>query len=226
MIHAIAVLLGENPEDLTCELKASGTLPAAPSSIPVGLPSDLLRRRPDIRQAERNLAAATAQIGVQVASLFPSITLTAEYGSQSGTALNLVSAAARFYTLGPQIKWGLLNYPATKANIRASEAKRDQQYLTYKKTVLAAFQDVENALVSYNKDKEREGALENEVTQYRKAADVAMTRYISGLSNFLDVLDAQRSLFTAEDSLVQTRSAVDIDIASLYKALGGGWQAN
>jgi hypothetical protein len=114
----------------------------------VGLPSDLLRRRPDIRQAERSLAAATADIGVQVSSLFPKITLTAQYGGQSGTALNLVSAAARFFTLGPQIKWGLLNYSATKANIRASEAKRDQQYLTYQKTVLTAFQDVENALVS------------------------------------------------------------------------------
>ena len=114
----------------------------------------------------------------------------------------------------------------TKANIRASEAKRDQQYLTYQKAVLAAFQDVENALVSYSKDKERQAALETDVSQYRKAADVAMTRYTSGLSNFLDVLDAQRSLFAAEDSLVHIRSAVDIDVASLYKALGGGWEAN
>jgi multidrug efflux system outer membrane protein len=226
MIHAIAVMLGENPGELMDELKIDGRIPATPPEIPVGLPSDLLRRRPDVRQAERSLAAATARIGVQVASLFPSISLTAQYGSQSGSALNLVNAAALFYTLGPQIKWGILNYSATKANIRTYEAKRDQQYLTYQKTVLTAFQDVEDALVSYNKEKERYAALEEQVKQYQKAADVSLTRYTQGLSNFLDVLDTQRSLYTAQDSLVQSRAALDIDLIALYKALGGGWERN
>jgi outer membrane protein, multidrug efflux system len=226
MIHAIAVLLGQNPEDLSGELKGEGALPSAPAEIPVGLASDLLRRRPDIRQAERSLAASTAQIGVQVASLFPSISLTGQYGGQSGHVLNLVNAAARFYTLGPHIKWGLLNYPSTKANIRTYEAKRDQQYLTYQKTVLTAFQDVENALISYSKDKERRASLEEQVNQYRRAVDVALTRYTKGLTNFLDVLDAQRSLYAAEDSLVQSRAAIDIDLVTLYKALGGGWERN
>jgi len=120
----------------------------------------------------------------------------------------------------------LLNYPSTKANIRTYEAKRDQQYLTYQKTVLTAFQDVENALISYSKDKERRASLEEQVNQYRRAVDVALTRYTKGLTNFLDVLDAQRSLYAAEDSLVQSRAAIDIDLVTLYKALGGGWERN
>jgi len=225
-IHAISVLLGQNPADLSGELHAEDAIPAAPADIPVGLPSELLRRRPDIRQSERNLAAATARVGVQVASLFPSISLTASYGGQTGSALNLLNAVARFYSVGPQLTWGLLNYPATKANIRTAEARQEQQYLSYQKTVLTAFQDVENALVSYRKQKERYAALQEQARQQKIAAEVAMTRYTQGLTNFLSVLDAQRSLYTAEDSLVQSRGALDIDLTSLYKSLGGGWERN
>lgn len=188
-IHALSVLLGQNPAELTSELKPFSPVPTTHGELPVGLPSELLRRRPDIRQAERTLRAATADVGVQVSSLFPKITLTAQYGGQSGTALNLVNAAARFFSVGPQIKWGVLNYSATKANIRAAEAKRDQQYLTYQKTVLAAFQDVENALAAYAGDKQRNTALTEEVQQYQRAADLAMTKYTRGLTTFLDVLD-------------------------------------
>jgi outer membrane protein, multidrug efflux system len=226
MIHALSVLLGQNPAGLSEELRKQGAIPATPAEIPVGLPSELLRRRPDIRQSERTVAAAVARVGVQVASLFPSISLTAQYGGQSGSSLNLLNAAARFFTLGPQLKWGLLNYPATKANIRTAEARQEQQYLTYKKTVLGAFQDVENALVSYRKEKERYTALQEQVQHETKAADLAMTRYTKGLTNFLNVLDAQRSLYTAEDSLVQSRAALDIDMVSLFKSLGGGWERN
>jgi len=190
------------------------------------LPSELLRRRPDIRQAERNLAAATARVGIQIASLFPSISLTGQYGGQTGDALHLVNGAARFYSVGPQIKWGLLNYRATKANIRASEAQRDQQYLTYQKTVLTAFQDVENALASYRANMQRLASLNQQVNQLQKAANLAMDRYTQRLTNFLDVLDAQRSLNSAQDSVVQNRAAVNIDLVSLYKALGGGWERN
>ncbi len=226
MVHALSVLLGENPAALAAELSEASGIPASPGRIPVGLPSDLLRRRPDIRQAERSLAAATARVGVQVASLFPSISLTAQYGGQTGEALHLANAAARFYSLGPQLKWGLLNYPATKANIRTYEARRDQQYLTYQKTVLTAFQDVENALASHRADQQRLAALELQLSQLQKAAALAMNRYTHGLTNFLDVLDAQRSLNTAEDSAVQSRAAVNIDLVSVYKALGGGWEQN
>jgi NodT family efflux transporter outer membrane factor (OMF) lipoprotein len=226
MIHAISVLLGRNPAEFADELKDPSGIPASPAEIPVGLPSELLRRRPDIRQAERNLAAATARVGIQIASLFPSISLTGQYGGQTGDALHLVNGAARFYSVGPQIKWGLLNYRATKANIRASEAQRDQQYLTYQKTVLTAFQDVENALASYRANMQRLASLNQQVNQLQKAANLAMDRYTQRLTNFLDVLDAQRSLNSAQDSVVQNRAAVNIDLVSLYKALGGGWERN
>ena len=219
-----SVLLGRNPAELADELKNPGAIPASPAEFPVGLPSDL-RRRPDARQAERSLAAATARAGVQVSSLFPSISLTAQYGGQTGDALHLVNAAARFYSLGPQIKWGLLNYRATKANIPACEAQRDQQYLTYQKMVLTAFQDVENALASYRADRQV-ASLERQVNQLQKAADLAMDRYTHGLTNSLDVLDPQRSLNSAQDSVVQSRAAVNIGLVSLYKALGGGWERN
>jgi NodT family efflux transporter outer membrane factor (OMF) lipoprotein len=225
-IHAIAVLVGQTPAELDAELTTSAGLPPAPAEIPVGLPSELLRRRPDIREAERNVQAAAARVGVQTSKLFPSISLTAEYGGQSGSVGNLVASAARFYSIGPTIQWGLLNYPALKSNIRVYQAKRDEQVMTYQKTVLTAFQDVEDALVAYREERARQKILETEVAQYQKAASLSLIKYTRGLSNFLDVLEAQRSLYTAEDALVQCRATVEIDLISLYKALGGGWEKN
>jgi multidrug efflux system outer membrane protein len=181
-IHAIAVLLGENPAALDTELSTAASIPAGPNEIPVGLPSELLRRRPDIREAERNVQAAAARVGVQTSKLFPSISLSGEYGGQSGEIGNLVNAAARFYSVGPTIQWGLLNYPALKSNIRAYQAKRDEQVLTYQKTVLTAFQDVEDALVTYKNEQDHRAILETEVAQYQQAASLAMTKYTRGLS--------------------------------------------
>jgi NodT family efflux transporter outer membrane factor (OMF) lipoprotein len=225
-MHAIAVLLGQNPEELTAELSTSAPLPTVASELPVGLPSELLRRRPDVREAERNVQAAAARVGVQVSKLFPSITISAQYGGQSGSAGSLLDAAARYYSIGPTIQWGLLNYPALKTNIRIYKAKRDEQVVTYQKTVLTAFQEVEDGLVAYNRERERQAVLETAVEQYRRAANIAMTKYTRGLSNFLDVLEAQRSLYNAEDSLAQSRGAVQANLISLYKALGGGWESN
>jgi multidrug efflux system outer membrane protein len=225
-IHAISVLLGQNPTDLDVELSKESGQPTAPAEIPLGLPSELLRRRPDIREAERNVEAAAARLKVQTSKLFPSISLTAEYGGQSGSIGNLVNAAARFFSFGPSIQWEILNYPAVKSNIHIYQAKRDEQILTYQKTVLTAFQDVEDALVAYRTEQTREKVLETEVEQYRNAASLALTRYTRGLTNFLDVLEAQRSLYTAEDALVESRATLATNLISLYKALGGGWEKN
>jgi len=224
-IHAIAVLLGVAPTEVDNELFSAGGLPAAPVEIPVGLPSELLRRRPDIREAERNVEAAAARVGVQKAKMFPTLTLTAQSGGQSANLVNLLNAAARFYSVGPTIEWGLLNYPALKANIHTYQAKEDEQILSYRKTVLTALQDVEDALVAYDTERTRQQVLEKEVEQYRRASSLALTKYTRGLSNFLDVLDAQRSLYNAEDALVQSRATVLTDVISLYKALGGGWES-
>jgi NodT family efflux transporter outer membrane factor (OMF) lipoprotein len=226
-IHALALLLGKTPTELDAELTPVQALPTAVADIPAGLPSDLLRRRPDIRKAEANVQAAAARVGVQVSKLFPTITLTAQYGGQSGSSIgSLTDSAARFYSIGPTIQWGLLNYPALKANIRTYQAKRDQNVLTYQKTVLTAFQEVEDALMAYDKEKQRQKILAAEVEQYRRASTLALAKYTRGLTNFLDVLEAQRSLFTAEDSLAQSRTTVQTNLVSLYKALGGGWEKN
>lgn len=225
-IHAIAVLAGQDPDDLTGDLSPAASLPEATSEIPAGMPSELLRRRPDIREAEKNVEAAAARVGVQVAKLFPTFTLSAQYGGQSGSITNVVAAAARFFSIGPTIEWGILNYPSLRSNINVYKAKRDEKVVTYQKTVLTAFQDVEDALVAFNREREREATLEVEVEQYRRAASISMTKYTRGLSTFLDVLTAQRSHYNAEDALVQSKAAVQVDLISLYKALGGGWENN
>ena len=223
--HAIALLLGKTPTELNAELSAPRSLPTGAADIPAGLPSELLRRRPDIQAAEDDVKAAAARVGIQVSKLFPSISLTAEYGGQSATSFtNLANAAARFYSIGPTFQWGLLNYPALKANIRTYRAQRDEKVLTYQKTVLTAFQDVEDSLTAYDKEKQRAQLVQNEVDQYQRAYDLALSKYTRGLTNFLDVLEAQRSLYSAQDALAQSRATVQTNLIAFYKALGGGWE--
>lgn len=222
-IHAIALLLGETPQSLQAELAAPGALPAAPPEIPVGLPSDLLRRRPDVRQAEREIAGAAARVGVAVSNFYPKFALTAQTGGQSGTLANLLSGAARIWSLGTSFSWGLLNYPATSANLRAAESREQQSLANYEKTVLTALKDVEDALAALTKEKERQPSLVQALEANRKALELANIRYEKGLSSFLDVLDAQRSLYSSEDAVTQSRAAVNTHVVALYKALGGGW---
>ncbi len=222
-IHAIALLLGKQPGDLQAELSAPGDLPSSPPEVPVGLPSDLLRRRPDVRQAEREIAGSAARVGVAVSNLYPKFSLTTGAGGQSGTLLNILSGAARIWSFGSSFSWGLLNYPATKANINAAESRERQSIANYEKTILTALSDVEDALSAYTKEKERQPALESALAANRRALELANLRYKNGLSSFLDVLDAQRSLCSAEDALTQSRATVTTDLVALYKALGGGW---
>lgn len=222
-IHAIALLLGAEPSSVQAELSAPGEMPAAPPEVPVGLPSDLLRRRPDIRQAEREIAGSAARVGVAVSNLYPKFSLTGSAGGQSGALLNILSGAARLWSFGTSFSWGLLNYPATKANIQAAESREQQSMANYEKSVLTALKDVEDALASYTREKERQGSLAQAVDANRKALELASLRYDKGLSNFLDVLDAQRSLYSAEDAIAQSRGNVNTHLVALYKALGGGW---
>jgi NodT family efflux transporter outer membrane factor (OMF) lipoprotein len=220
---AIAVLLGEQPGALEAELSKPGEIPGSPPEVPVGLPSDLLRRRPDIRQAERQIQGAAARVGVAVSNLYPKFALTSGTGGQSNSLLNLLSGAASLWNFGSSFQWGLLNYPATKANINAAESREQQQMATYEKTVLTALKDVEDALTNYTRNKERQASLRGAAAQNRKALELATQRYTSGLTSFLDVLDAQRSLYASEDAVTQSRGAIATDLISIYKALGGGW---
>lgn len=222
-IHAIALLLGQQPQSLQAELAAPGAVPAAPPEVPVGLPSELLRRRPDVRQAEREIAGAAARVGVAASNFYPKFSLTSQAGGQSGTLLSLLSGAARIWSFGTSFSWGLLNYPATSANLRAAESREQQSLANYEKTVLTALKDVEDALASYSKENERQPSLVQATEANRRSLELANILYEKGLSNFLEVLDAQRSLLSSEDALTQSRAAVNTNLVALYKALGGGW---
>jgi NodT family efflux transporter outer membrane factor (OMF) lipoprotein len=224
-IYALSVLLARPPADLLADLLAPGPLPATPPAVPVGLPSELLRRRPDIRQAEAQLHAAVAQIGVAVADLFPKFSLTGSLTYQNNVLGNLFMGVSRSSSFGPTVTWPIFQGGSIAANIRVQKALRDQSYLTYQKTVLTALQDVENALIAFDKEWEHRQALSDAVLFNRKAVDLSVTLYTAGQTDFLNVLTAQRSLYAAQDALVQSTVSTVTDLVALYKALGGGWDA-
>jgi NodT family efflux transporter outer membrane factor (OMF) lipoprotein len=222
-INALAVLLGQEPTNLRTELAGSGTLPVAPPEVPIGLPSDLLRRRPDIRVAEKQVAGAAARVGVAVSNLYPKFSLTTGGGGQSSVLSSILSGATRLFSFGASFSWGLLNYPATKANINVAKSREQQSLITYERTILTALQEVEDALANYVKEKERQASLVKAMEANQDALQLATVRYESGLSSYLDVLDAQRSLYSSQDALVQHRANLPTHLVALYKALGGGW---
>ena len=221
-IYALSVLLARPPADLLGELSPRAVLPGVPAQVPVGLPSDLLRRRPDIRVAEAQLHAATAQIGVAVADFFPSFSLTGTVNGNSNLLGTLWSGSSRSFGVGPSVSWPVFQGGAIAANVRVQQALRDQAYLSYQKSVLAAFQDVENALIAFAKEQQHRKALGDAVTANRKAVDLSLRLYTEGQTDFLNVVTAQRSLYATEDALVQSNSSIATDLVALYKALGGG----
>jgi NodT family efflux transporter outer membrane factor (OMF) lipoprotein len=224
-IYNLSVLLGREPTSLLEELSPLSTIPVTPPDLPAELPSDLLRRRPDIRRAEAQIHAATARIGVAAADLFPKFNLTGSVGYQSNALDTLIKSQNNLWSLGPSISWQIFNAGSVSANIEVKKALSEQALLTYQKAVLTALQDVENALVSYSKEQRRHKALEDTVTANRKAVDLATQLYSQGQTEFLSVLDSQRSLYASEDSLVQSTRNLSTDLVSLYKALGGGWDS-
>ena len=223
-IHRIGVLLGQTPESLETELLTVAPIPAAPPVVPVGLPSELLLRRPDVRLAERQLAAATANIGVAKADLFPKFYLTGVAGFQSVSASDWFDAGSRFWSAGPTVQWNIFDAGRIRANIKIQNARQEQALAKYEQTALGAFEDVENALVAYAKEQVRRRSLEDAVTSSQESLRLANQLYANGLSNFINVLDAERSLYQAQDALVQSERTVSTDLISLYKSLGGGWE--
>jgi NodT family efflux transporter outer membrane factor (OMF) lipoprotein len=225
-IYTLSVLLGQEPTALLKELSPISTIPATPPELPATLPSDLLRRRPDIRRAEAQIHGATARIGVATADLFPKFNLNGSAGYQSNGLGNLINSHNSFWAVGPSVDWQIFNAGSVSANIKVQKALTEQARLTYQQTVLTALQDVENALIAYSKEHVRHKALEDTVTANRKAVDLATQLYSQGQTDFLSVLDSERSLYTSEDSLVQSTRNLSTDLVSLYKALGGGWEYN
>lgn len=221
--YRLSVLLGEPPGSLDAELAQTAPIPATPPEVPVGLPSDLLLRRPDVRSSERQLAAATAQIGVAEAELFPKFYLNGAGGFQSLNASTLFSPASEFYSAGPLVRWRLLEYPRLKAQINAQTAQQEQVLAQFNQIVLISLEDVENALTAYQNEKKRYQSLNEAVDSTRRALDLANQLYTAGVGDFLNVLISQRALYEAEDALAQSERTVTENVVALYKALGGGW---
>jgi len=223
-IYALSVLLAREPAALLPELSTAAPQPLTPPEVPVGLPASLLRRRPDVRQAEAQLHAATARIGVATADLFPKISLTGTLGTSGGTPGALVKWDNRFYSVGPTVSWSLFAAGRIRANIRVQTELERQALLAYEAAVLAALNDVESALVAYVKEQQHRQALAEAVAHNQAAVQLATQLYTAGQTDFLNVLTAQRSLYAAQDALVQSVRSVATDLVAIYKALGGGWE--
>lgn len=223
-IHRIAVLLAQPPGALTSELQQAAPIPIPPPQVPVGLPSDLLQRRPDVERTEQQLVAATARIGVAKADLFPHFSLTGDAGLQSVSLGSWFNPSSGFWTVGPTVTWKIFDAGRIRANIRVQNAREEQALATYEQTVLGAFEDTENALGSYAREQVRYRSLQDSVTAQRAALKLSQNLYGNGLVDFLNVLEAERSLYQAEDALVQSQGAISENLVALYKALGGGWE--
>jgi NodT family efflux transporter outer membrane factor (OMF) lipoprotein len=221
-VHALGVLTGQPPGTLARQLAVPGALPPSPS-IPAGMPSDLLRRRPDIRAAERNLAAATADIGVATADLYPRFSLTAAPALVSTALGSLLEWGSRSFSAGAALDWPIFDGGRRRANVEVRNARQEQAMIAYRKAVLTALQDVEDALGRIDGDRRQLALLQQAQGMAARAEDIARTRYRGGLVNLTDVLQAQQRRLSLEDQVIETRGALARDTVALVKALGGGW---
>jgi outer membrane protein, multidrug efflux system len=224
-MYGLAVLLGAEPGDLLAELLPPKPVPPAPPEVPIGLPSDLLARRPDVRRAERQLAAETARVGVAKSDWFPKLSLTGDAGLESVSLGKWFERSSEFWSLGPSLQWRALDFGRVRAEVHAQTAVQEAALATYEKAVLNSMQEAENAIVGYAQEQNRHGALAEEVAENRRSLEMAKGLYTEGRTDYLDVLDAERSLYESEDELAVSDQAVSVDLVALYKALGGGWNA-
>jgi multidrug efflux system outer membrane protein len=225
-LNALAYLMADPPGALEAQLSTPQAVPPVPPVVPVGLPSTLARRRPDIRRAEANLHAATASVGVAVAQFYPDVSLTGQAGTRATHASDLARWSHLFYSFGPSVSLPIFQGGALVANLSMSKAQQAEAALDYRKTVLGALRDVDNALVVYRTDQARRDALGDSVAAQQTSFDLARDSYRKGLSSFITVLDAQRQLAQAREQYTQGTTQVSTDLVSLYKALGGGWQSD
>jgi NodT family efflux transporter outer membrane factor (OMF) lipoprotein len=222
-IHHLGILLGMDPNAVSAELSDAAPVPVGPPAVPPGLPSELLRRRPDIRRAERQLAEASANIGVATADLFPQFSITGAVGTEASQFGQLFNWSSRYYSIAPGVTWDIFDAGKVSSNISVQNARQAEALQAYRGVVLQALQDVDDALIAYNREQVREEALVNAVTANQKSVDLSMELYEKGSKDFLSVLDAQRDLFAAQSAQAQSELQVSADLVALYKALGGGW---
>jgi multidrug efflux system outer membrane protein len=222
--HRLAVLVGQRPGALDAELAtppAASARTAGPTAIPIGDATDFLRRRPDVQAAERRLAAETARTGVATADLFPRVSVTGFVGFLSGDLSSLFKGGSRAWAVSPTITWPGLDIGGAHARLRAQQARGDESLAQYDQAVLRAIEDLQNALVAYRERQVQVVSLSQQVEASRRAADLAHIRYQEGHIDFLRVLDAERTRLSAEDDLAQAQTAANVDVVSIYKALGG-----
>ena len=223
-VHRLSVLTGRQPLALRARLESPEAIPPNPSLVTAGVPSELLARRPDVRAVERDLAAATARIGVATADLFPRIALSGTIAAESTDVAKLFDARSAQWGIGPSFSWPVFDGGRVRAQIAAAGARQAQALARYEQTVLRALEETETALSRLHREERRAALLDAAVTSNRDAVALAETRYASGLEPFLVVLEAQRRLFLSESELVASRTALGTDLVALYKALGGGWE--
>jgi len=223
-IHRLSVLVGREPGALRAELAPPQNLPPLPGIVPVGDPAGLLRRRPDIRVAERELAGATARIGVAVADLFPRVTFTGSAGYVAGSSGSLGDSGTDAYVIAPGISWGIFDLGHVRARIGAARWRKEGALLRYQQTVLQALEETEDSLVTHARARDRLVHDEAAVRASNTAAGLARVRYENGASDFLQVLDAERTLLESEDQLARSRTEAATSLIAVYKSLGGGWE--
>ena len=222
-VHSLAVLLGRSPSDLDNLMKKSRPIPSPHLPIPTGIPAAILDSRPDIKAAERRLGEYTAKIGASEAALYPSVSLTGNIET-SGTRLgNLGKGSSISWSIGPSVTVPIFNGGSLAAAVDVSRAQRDQYFISYRSTVLTALKDVENAIVNLAQERDRRLKLTTSVNAYQQAANLAQALYKEGAQSFLELLTAERSLYSAQETLIQSNVSIATYYISLNKALGGGW---
>jgi NodT family efflux transporter outer membrane factor (OMF) lipoprotein len=222
--RSIAVLLGEEPDTLISELSRRTRFPTPPAAVDTGMPGELLRRRPDVRQAEAQLVAANARLGVATANLYPKILLSAAAGEE-GQGINRSPADWRFiWTVGPTVQYPLLDFGTADARRQEQNQLTREMVANYRKTILSAVQQVDDALTGYDAERSRLTNLRNAVAAAERALDLANQRYDRGIIDYLNVLDAERSLYTLQDQQAVSEDAAVADFVNVCQSLGGGWE--
>ena len=222
--YTIATLLGVYPEDMVKELSAKAMVPAVPGAVATGLPVDLLRRRPDIQQAERELAGATARIGVATANLFPSIAISGAIGFQRQQAPGLETTGAHIYSYGIGAAWPLLDFGQLDAQVEIADLHTRALLVNYRKTIQGAVRDVDTNMGLYTAEQLSLGKLETALVASQRAVTLANERYERGLTDFLNVVDAERQEYDIEEQYTGAQVAAAEEFIELFRSLGGGWE--